>query len=434
MTKKTKKNVDKTTKETDFTQTEIKKDSEEIVKNDNNNNKNEHLVLARKYRPRLLSELIGQEIFVKTISNAININKLHHAFLLTGTRGVGKTSSARILALSLNCKKYEKPTTTPCLECDCCQMILNGSNPDVIEFDAASNTGKDEIHENVIDNIDFAPMISRYKIYIIDEVHMLSKSAFNALLKTLEEPPEKVKFIFATTEINKVPITILSRCQKFYLKNIPEDILLSHLKNICEKENISFEEDGLRLLAKYANGSVRDSLSLLDQAIAISDNCVKTEDIKNMLAIPDRQIISNLFYNCYLGDVKNAIKDIECFISNDTDCMQIVSEIMNLILDCLKIATNIIESKDIPNEFYDNISKLTSSNNLNVPRLLRMWQILSASLAEMRVIQNQQYLTIMVYKLCYSSNLPTPIEALKLIKNNDLQTAVNTFPNGKIIS
>ena len=202
----------------------------------------------------MLSELIGQDVFVKTISNAINIDKLHHAFLLTGTRGVGKTSSARILALSLNCKKYDKPTLTPCLECECCKAILNGTNPDVVEFDAASNTGKDEIHEVVIDKINFASMMSRYKVYIIDEVHMLSKSAFNALLKTLEEPPANVKFIFATTEVNKVPITILSRCQKFYLKNVPEEIILSHLQNICEQEKVVYDADGLKLISKYANG------------------------------------------------------------------------------------------------------------------------------------------------------------------------------------
>ncbi len=394
----------------------------------------EHLVLARKYRPRLLSELIGQEVFVKTISNAINMNKIHHAFLLTGTRGVGKTSSARILALSLNCKKSDKPTIDPCLKCECCQGILEGNNPDVIEFDAASNTGKDDIHENIIDKIDFAPMMSRYKVYIIDEVHMLSKSAFNALLKTLEEPPERVKFIFATTEINKVPITVLSRCQKFYLKNIPENVLFSHLKNICEKEKISFEEEGLQLIAKYANGSARDSLSLLDQAIAISKNCIKNEDVKNMLAIPDRKIISNLFYNCYLGDIKNAIKDIECFISNDADKMQIVSEIMNIILDGLKLASNVIEIKDVQNDFQDNLVKLIKTNNLNVPRLLRMWQVLSNSLKEISIIQSQQYLTVIIYKLCYSSTLPTPIEALKLINNNNLQAAINTFPQGKIIT
>ena len=392
-----------------------------------------HLVLARKYRPSILSNLIGQDVFVKTISNAITTNKLHHAFLLTGTRGVGKTSSARILALSLNCKKYDTPTLTPCLECDCCKSILEGNNPDVVEFDAASNTGKDDIHEAVIDKVNFAPMISRYKVYIIDEVHMLSKSAFNALLKTLEEPPEKVKFIFATTEVNKVPITILSRCQKFYLKNVPEEVIFPHLKNICDKEGVSYDEEGLKLIAKYANGSVRDSLSLLDQAISICNNSVKIDEIKEMLSIPDRKMIAQLFYNTYLGDVKNSINDVECFISSDIETDNIISEIMETILYGLKYASNVIEMQDVPYEFGDIFKKLVDDNNLNIPRLLRMWQIISNSLQEIKTIQSRQYLIALIYKLCYASTLPTPVEAIKLIKDENLQNTFANFPNGKII-
>ena len=393
-----------------------------------------HLVLARKYRPKMLSELVGQDVFVKTISNAITTNKIHHAFLLTGTRGVGKTSSARILALSLNCTHSDKPTLTPCLECDNCKAILSGSNPDVIEFDAASNTGKDDIHENIIDKIAYAPMMSRYKIYIIDEVHMLSKAAFNALLKTLEEPPERVKFIFATTEVNKVPITILSRCQKFYLKNISEDVIFTHLQNVCNKEQVVYDDEGLRLLSKYANGSMRDALSLLDQAISISNNNVKNEEIKAMLSIPDRALVAQLFYNCYMGDVVNALKDAEGFISNDVEISNVVNEIMEVILDGLKVASGVVELKDVAHEFGDVFTKLIESDNLNVPRLLRMWQVISASLTEMKTIGARQYCTILVYKLCYSSTLPTPVEAIKMMNNKLLQEAKQEFPNGKIVS
>ena len=392
----------------------------------------EHLVLARKYRPKMLSELIGQDVFVKTISNAINIDKLHHAFLLTGTRGVGKTSSARILALSLNCKKYDKPTLTPCLECECCKAILNGTNPDVVEFDAASNTGKDEIHEVVIDKINFASMMSRYKVYIIDEVHMLSKSAFNALLKTLEEPPANVKFIFATTEVNKVPITILSRCQKFYLKNVPEETILSHLQNICEQEKVVYDADGLKLISKYANGSVRDSLSLLDQAIVIGNGAVKNEDVKNMLAIPDRQMIASLFYNCYIGDIKKALSDAECFISNEIDVSQLVSEIMSVVIDGLKLSSGVIDIQEIPQEYYQYFNNLVDDDNLNIPRLLRMWQVLSSSLQEIHTIQARNYLIALIYKLCYSSTLPTPVEAIKLL-DKKMQQTLSSFPDGKII-
>ena len=392
----------------------------------------EHLVLARKYRPKMLSELIGQDVFVKTISNAINIDKLHHAFLLTGTRGVGKTSSARILALSLNCKKYDKPTLTPCLECECWKAILNGTNPDVVEFDAASNTGKDEIHEVVIDKINFASMMSRYKVYIIDEVHMLSKSAFNALLKTLEEPPANVKFIFATTEVNKVPITILSRCQKFYLKNVSEETILSHLQNICEQEKVVYDADGLKLISKYANGSVRDSLSLLDQAIVIGNGAVKNEDVKNMLAIPDRQMIASLFYNCYIGDIKKALSDAGCFISNEIDISQLVSEIMGVIIDGLKLSSGVIDIQEIPQEYYQYFHNLVDDDNLNIPRLLRMWQVLSSSLQEIHTIQARNYLIALIYKLCYSSILPTPVEAIKLL-DKKMQQTLSSFPDGKII-
>ena len=398
-----------------------------------NEDRKEHLVLARKYRPRMLSELIGQDVFVKTVSNAININKIHHAFLFTGTRGVGKTSSARILALSLNCLKYDKPTLTPCLECACCKAILEGSNPDVIEFDAASNTGKDDIHEAVIDKINFSTMMSRYKVYIIDEVHMLSKSAFNALLKTLEEPPEKVKFIFATTEIDKVPITILSRCQKFYLKNVPEETIFLHLSSICEKENVNYEHECLRLIAKYANGSVRDALSLLDQAIIIGSGEIKKENVKSMLAIPDRQMIASLFYNCYVGDVKKALIDVECFISSEVEKSQIVGEIMEIIIYGLKVASGVVDNKNVPFEFSEFLTKLIQKNNLNVPRLLRMWQVLSSSLQEMYSVQSCQFLTALIYKLCYSSTLPTPVEIIKMMKNEKVFQTLSTFAGGKII-
>ena len=391
-----------------------------------------HLVLARKYRPKLLSELIGQDVFVETISNAIHTGNIHHAFLLTGTRGVGKTSSARILALSLNCKKSENPTTTPCLECETCKAILNGSNPDVLEFDAASNTGVDSMRE-VIEKCSFAPMMSRYKIYIIDEVHMLSKSAFNALLKTLEEPPERVKFIFATTEVRKVPITILSRCQKFYLKNVSESVILDHLKKVCEKENVKFTEEALCLLSKYANGSVRDSLSLLDQAISICNGDINSEVVVKMLSIPDREMIAKIFNSCYLGDIKSAVDVMNEFLSNEVETESIINELMEVILDALKYTSGVVDINDIAVAYKGIIENLKNSNNLNVPRLLRMWQVLSSSLTESKIINAKQYFTVLMYKLCYISTLPTPIEALKLIKDEKLQEAKKQFPDGSIV-
>ena len=390
-----------------------------------------HLVLARKYRPRKLSELVGQDVFVKTISNAINAGKLHHAFLLTGTRGVGKTSSARILALSLNCKKFDKETTEPCMECECCKSILEGSNPDIVEFDAASNTGVDSMRE-MIDKASFAPMMSRYKVYIIDEVHMLSKSAFNALLKTLEEPPERVKFVFATTEVRKVPITILSRCQKFYLKNIPEDVIYNHLVHICGLENVSFDEQSLRLISKHANGSFRDSLSLLDQAISISNDNITFDTVKNMLSIPDRGLIAELFNNCYLGKTSDALATVENFLSNDVEAETIISELMEILLDGLKLAGEIVEKSSINNDFQEVLGKLYDQNELNIPRLLRMWQILSSSLSEIRNVGAKQYFTALIFKLCYSSTLPTPVEAIKMINDKALVDVLQKT-GGKIV-
>lgn len=392
-----------------------------------------HLVLARKYRPKTLGNLIGQDVFVKTISNAIISNRIHHAFLLTGTRGVGKTSSARILALSLNCKKYNAPTIEPCLECETCKMILNGSNPDVIEMNASDDTGVEHMREEVIDKCAFAPMVSRYKVFIIDEVHMLSKSAFNALLKTLEEPPEKVKFIFATTEVRKVPITILSRCQKFYLKNVSDTLLYNHLKEICQKENVKFDEQSLIVLSKYANGSVRDSLSLLDQAISITNGYITIDEINKMLSIPDIEMVAKIFKSCYLGDIKTAINIMDEFLSNEIETTVVINELMEAVLDGLKYVSCLKTDDDLYPAFATVFNTLSIDNNLNIPRLLRMWQILSASLGELKNISSKQYFTALMFKLCYSSTLPTPIEALKIMNDENLQNIKKDFPDGKII-
>ena len=242
-------------------------------------------VLARKYRPDSFSGLIGQDALVRTLSNALSLGRLAHAFVLTGVRGVGKTSTARILAKGLNCVGADGtggPTLEPCGTCEPCTAISAGRHVDVLEMDAASNTGVDDVRE-IIDGAAYRPVSARFKIYIIDEVHMLSKSAFNALLKTLEEPPEAVKFIFATTEIRKVPVTILSRCQRFDLRRVPTDMMTAHLQKIAETESIQADEAALRLIAIAGEGSVRDALSLLDQAAALSADAITAEMVNNML-------------------------------------------------------------------------------------------------------------------------------------------------------
>ncbi|HOO50818.1 MAG TPA: DNA polymerase III subunit gamma/tau, partial [Alphaproteobacteria bacterium] len=229
-------------------------------------------VLARKYRPQNFDQLIGQDALVRTLTNAISSGRVAHAFMLTGVRGVGKTTTARIIAKALNYTGADGtagPTTGPTDDCAVCQAISEDRHPDIMEMDAASRTGVDDIRE-ILDGVRYAPTSARYKVYIIDEVHMLSKNAFNALLKTLEEPPPHVKFIFATTEIRKVPVTVLSRCQRFDLRRVDVDTLLQHYKNVCAKENVAAEDEAVAMIARAADGSVRDGLSILDQAMALS--------------------------------------------------------------------------------------------------------------------------------------------------------------------
>jgi DNA polymerase-3 subunit gamma/tau len=388
-----------------------------------------HKVLSRKYRPSRLCDLVGQDIVVDTISNAITLDRIHHAFLFTGTRGVGKTTSARILALSLNCQNENTPTTKPCLKCDSCIAILNGNNPDVIEFDAASNTGVDSIRD-LIEKCNFPPIVSRYKVYIIDEVHMLSKSAFNALLKTLEEPPEKIKFIFATTESRKVPVTVMSRCQKFFLKNITVGQIASYLQRVCENENVSACEEIFNIIAKHADGSMRDALSLLDQAISMSsDSKIQLDVVKKMLLLADKVAVASLFYNLYLGNIKESLEILnQIFV--DSDVNAIVSSLLEVICDAMqflaKIEVDSIEAKE-------KFILLNNAELLDMPRLLRMWQVLTNSLPEMKFISPKNYFTSLFFKICYCSNLPTPVEMLKLIDNQNLQVALSHFPNSKIV-
>src|ERR671921_815263 len=268
-------------------------------------------VLARKYRPQTFAELIGQDAMVQTLANAIQRGRIAHAFLLTGVRGVGKTSTARLIAKALNCIGADGqggPTIDPCGVCEPCVAIAEGRHIDVIEMDAASHTGVDDVRE-IIEAVRYASVSARYKIYIIDEVHMLSKNAFNALLKTLEEPPEHVKFIFATTEIRKVPITVLSRCQRFDLRRIETSLLIGHLKKIADLEAISVDDASLSMIARAGEGSVRDSLSIFDQAIAHGAGTVGAEAVRSMLGLADRARIIDLSEMLMRGDVASALRE-----------------------------------------------------------------------------------------------------------------------------
>ena len=292
----------------------------------------QYVVLARKYRPQNFDELLGQDALVQTLTNAIKSNRLHHAYILTGIRGVGKTTTSRIIAKALNCIGKDGqagPTINPCGICENCKAISAGRHIDVLELDAASRTGVDDIRE-ILDGVRYKPTNARYKIYIIDEVHMLSKNAFNALLKTLEEPPAHVKFIFATTEIRKVPVTILSRCQRFDLQRLTIDCLLGLFKKILKEENLEAEDEALHIIAKAADGSARDGLSLLDQAISLGEGKIKTRIVKEMIGLADRSQMYDLFESLSAGKVNEVIQKLQIQYKNGANPTTILQDLINI--------------------------------------------------------------------------------------------------------
>jgi DNA polymerase-3 subunit gamma/tau len=294
-----------------------------------------YTVLARKYRSSTFDDVVGQDHVAKTLKRAIESKRVAHAYLFCGTRGVGKTSMARILAKALNCEKSDEPTPTPCGKCNSCVAVARGDDMDVIEIDAASNTGVDNVRE-LIENSQYRPANSRFKIYIVDEAHMLSKAAFNALLKTLEEPPSHVKFILATTEPEKVLPTILSRCQRYDFRNIPTREIAQHLKEICKQEKIKAEDDALLLIAKAGAGSMRDALSLLDRMLSVGEKNLTVEMIEQMLGMPRSQVIFDLVQSIGQGDAKAtlecAARQIHAGMSPDTLVAGVTDHLRNLLV------------------------------------------------------------------------------------------------------
>ena len=368
-------------------------------------------VLARKYRPDNFDSLIGQDALVRTLTNAIALNRLAHAFILTGVRGVGKTSTARILAKGLNCIGLDgtsDATMHPCNQCEPCKSIQLGQHVDILEMDAASHTGVDDIRE-IIDGSVYRPVSARFKIYIIDEVHMLSKNAFNALLKTLEEPPEAVKFIFATTEIRKVPVTILSRCQRFDLRRVPLDLLITHLSKIAAAEKINTEPEAIRLLAYAAGGSVRDSLSLLDQASALGSNDIKISVVENMLGHANADGLLDLLQSCLDGDIQTALTSLKNAVDSGAEPEQIISDLMDFTHQASLIASNslIEEISDSAKE------KLALLAKFGIPRLARCWQILLKGHQEIKAAPRPEACAqMLIIRLSYTSAMPTPSEIL----------------------
>src|SRR5688572_32155374 len=297
-----------------------------------------YTVLARRYRSGTFDELIGQDHVARTLKKAITSGRIAHAYLFCGTRGTGKTSTARILARSLNCEKSDGPTAEPCGECGSCQAIARGEDIDVIEIDAASNTGVDNVRD-LISNSQYRPARSRFKVYIIDEVHMLSKSAFNALLKTLEEPPSHVKFILATTEPEKVLPTILSRCQRYDFRNIPTREIAGHLKDICKKEKIKADDDALLLVAKAGAGSMRDALSLLDRLLSIGEKQLTTEMIEQLLGLPKSQLLFDLAQAIGGGDTRKAPTPADAMINAGQSAAALIAALTDHLRNLLILRT-----------------------------------------------------------------------------------------------
>ena len=392
-----------------------------VNKNKNNVTDSIHRVLARKYRPLNFTKLVGQNNLIKTLSGSIERGRLAHAYILTGVRGVGKTSTARIIAKLFNCTNPEKSSEiaiNPCGVCDSCSGIAEGKNIDVLEIDAASNTGVDNIRE-LIDGVGYKPLTSKFRVYIIDEVHMLSKGAFNALLKTLEEPPEHVKFIFATTEIRKVPITILSRCQRFDLQIVPSKILIDHLKWVCEEEKINFTLEALQIIVRVSGGSVRDALSLLDQSASISGDDIKSETISFMLGLPSRVSSIEILENIFDSNIENALKIYDNVINHGTNGEILIGDMLDIIH--LSTRINIIGEKNL-DTFMNSIpdgekAGILKISKISLPGLTRAWQILLKGIEEIRAAPNPDEAGSMILiRLAYSCNLPDPASLVKKIQ------------------
>jgi DNA polymerase-3 subunit gamma/tau len=367
-------------------------------------------VLARKYRPSDFTGLIGQEALVKTLSNAFATGRIAHAFMLTGVRGVGKTTTARIIARALNCigpdGTRKEPTIHPCGVCEPCVAIAESRHVDVQEMDAASRTGIDDIRE-IIEGVRYAPASARYKVYIIDEVHMLSKQAFNGLLKTLEEPPPHVKFIFATTEIRKVPVTVLSRCQRFDLRRIETPELAQHLKKIAEQEKVNIEDGALALIARAAEGSVRDGLSLLDQAIAHEEGTIDAESIRAMLGLADRGRILDLFEKTLGGRIAEALSDLRELYDRGADPLAIMQDLLETthFLTRVKVAPGAEGFFDGGSAEAKRAAEMAAK--LSVPSLTRAWQMLLKGLFEVRDATRPIAAAEMaLIRLSYAADLP----------------------------
>jgi DNA polymerase III subunit gamma/tau len=391
-------------------------------------------VLARKYRPSKFAELIGQDAVVQTLTNAIKAGRLAQAWMLTGVRGVGKTTTARIIARALNCtgnKDVDGPALEPCGVCDNCKAIAADRHPDVLEMDAASRTGVDDIRE-IIDGVRYGATAARYKIYIIDEVHMLSKNAFNALLKTLEEPPPHVKFIFATTEIRKVPVTVLSRCQRFDLRRVDSPTLAKHFAAVSQNEAVAAEAEAIMLIARAADGSVRDGLSLLDQAMARGGQSITTTDVRDMLGLADRSALMNLSRQTMLGEIKSALATFDDMMRAGADPLNLLQDMADVLhmLTRAKLSPELLQGQELPEHERQLAQEMTA---LEIPALTRAWQILLKGITEVQTASNPiKAAEMLLIRLAYAAGLPTPADLVKQMRDQPTANAgaPTSAPNG----
>ncbi len=378
-------------------------------------------VLARKYRPQTFAELIGQDAMVQTLGNAIKRDRLAHAFLMTGVRGVGKTSTARLIAKALNCIGPDGqggPTIAPCGVCEPCVAIAEGRHIDVIEMDAASHTGIDDIRE-IIEAVRYSAVSARYKIYIIDEVHMLSKQAFNGLLKTLEEPPGHVKFLFATTEVNKVPITVLSRCQRFDLKRITAELLTSHFAEICGKENVNAEQEALVLISQAAEGSVRDGLSILDQAIAHADmdgdGTVTAAQVRDMLGLSDKSAVRRLFGLLLSGDAQAMLAEARSQYRLGVEPLAMMSGLLSEVHRLTLSKIGAPHDAGLDQSARDTIEEY--GERLSFPLLHRLWQLLLKGHDEVsHAAMALEASDMALLRVIHGASLPDPGQLARLLE------------------
>ena len=382
-------------------------------------------VLARKYRPQTFDDLIGQDAMVQTLSNAFETGRIPQAWILTGVRGVGKTTTARILARGLNYLLPDGtggPTIHMPIEGVHCRAIMESRHVDILEMDAASHTGIDDVKQ-LTDGVRYSPASARYKVYIIDEVHMLSDKAFNAFLKTLEEPPPHAKFIFATTEIRKVPVTILSRCQRFDLRRVEADVLVNHLRKICVAEGVTIDDEALALIARAAEGSVRDSLSLLDQGIAHGAGTVDGETVRTMLGLADRARVIDLFESVMKGDIAAALAELRAQYDLGADPRSILSDLAEFthFITRLKVVPD--SAKDSSVTEAERVRGATFTS-LPMRVLSRAWQMLLKGITEVAEAPKPIAAAEMVLvRLAYAADLPTPDEALKLLSQENYTSA-----------